>query len=214
MEASEVGSDRSLTEQAARRRERILANRRKRLAVASGSAPEEVEEAARRDQQGAPGDAHLRLSGRVRQEAETQPTRAPVGANTAGTPSVETKLRRRLWLWSCGYAVVSWEIVLGLAAVLCGFGAWAQLHDLDSSLPLKASSLSPPVVFLTLEVSALGSALLQRQLERRSRHWLAHSWWLLTRLHRWSLETALFFFLFFATILVLTTVETHLLQPL
>ncbi|KAF6004119.1 hypothetical protein F1559_001984 [Cyanidiococcus yangmingshanensis] len=205
METGRETSARTLAEQAARRRERILANRRRRMAVASGYTAEEVAEAARQD--------------RVTVTRPLQASKA--GSNggqlaSAESASVARDLasKRQLYLFHGAerWRLLSWEIVLVLAAALCGFGTWTQVRSPNTSLLPAVPRLSAPLVFMTLELAGFGSALMQRWLENRPWRMISECWWLLTRLRRWSVDAALFFFLYFASYMMLMTMETCLVR--
>eukprot|EP00166_Cyanidium_caldarium_P003509 ctg_341.g109 len=112
---------------AARRRERILANREKRLALASGRSAEVVQEAARRDAAGLSGTLH---SGeRVRQLMERE------------TPAAHLDRRKRKSSEGLQRASSWREGVLLVAAA-----ALAWLHTRDADPCWRASAAAPAVV--------------------------------------------------------------------
>ncbi|KAK4535242.1 hypothetical protein CDCA_CDCA04G1267 [Cyanidium caldarium] len=126
---------------AARRRERILANREKRLALASGRSAEVVQEAARRDAAGLSGTLH---SGeRVRQLMERE------------TPAAHLDRRKRKSSEGLQRAS-SWRegVLLVAAAAL----AWLHTRDADPCWRASAAAswcvhdVSAPLVFVTLQL--------------------------------------------------------------
>jgi hypothetical protein len=204
--AQETGS---LAEQAAKRRERILAHRRRRMALASGHGPEEVAVAAQRDQETSTRSSMTRA---VWEEPHlsTEPRLAAASLSRDATPKQRTDLVRRFGLlWT---SILS-QLLLVTMAVASGIGAWIGVRNQTAAWLHSVPKPSAPLLFITLELSAAGSALLQRWMQDQRRGWISDCWWLVTRLRRWSIDAALFFFFFFATYLVLVTVENCFLRP-